>query len=661
MHQPSRVVCRAAASLASVVLGVAAAAAQTANQDVSGMSLQDLMTVEVVSTASKFPQSTSEAPASVTLIDGEEIRQFGYRTLADALRSVRGFYTTYDRNYAYVGMRGFARPGDYNTRMLLLIDGQRLNDGIYDMAPVGTELPIAISLIDRIEIIRGPGSSLYGSNALFGVINVVTKTGGGRKDSRAEVDGGSLGTRAVTASYGRLFGEGGEMLLAMSGYQSSGQHRIHFPEFDRDGAQGIALGLDHDEASTVFGSLSAGRFSFRASAAHRHKHVPTASFESVFADPREVTSDTRALLSGVYDGPLGRDWMVTARVSYDYYGYHGHYPLDYGAEGPQVFEDLSFAQSVTGEVTARRRVGRVHQLTFGAEVRHHFEARQTARDAHENYINLDVPGTSVGVYAQDEVRIRPWLLVNAGARIDRFVDFGARATPRAAVVLLPRPRTAVKLLHGRAFRAPNAYERYYYNYASGRSADLHPERIQSSEIVWEESFSKRWRGTVTAFVYDVERLIEQRGDDLGGIFFANAGGTRAGGIEAEAVARFDRDVAAHVSHTITRARDRERAMPISNSPVHLSKAKVRFPLLGAAVAVEGQYVGERLTIGGEALDGFFLSNVTVSTPADRRFTVQVSIYNVFDQAYADPAAEEHIQKSILQDGRTVRLRAGFRF
>ena len=73
------------------------------------------------------------------------------------LRSVRGFYTTYDRNYSYVGIRGFARPGDYNTRVLLLVDGHRLNDGIYDMAPIGTDFPIDVSLIERVEVIRGPG------------------------------------------------------------------------------------------------------------------------------------------------------------------------------------------------------------------------------------------------------------------------------------------------------------------------------------------------------------------------------------------------------------------------------------------------------------------------------------------------------------------------
>ena len=130
-----------------------------------------------VYSASKFEQKTSEAPSSVSIVTAADIQHYGYRTLADILRSVRGFYTTYDRNYTYAGVRGFGRPGDYNTRVLLLVDGHRINDDIFSQAFIGTESIVEVDLIDRVEIIRGPGSSLYGTGAFFGVINVITKRG----------------------------------------------------------------------------------------------------------------------------------------------------------------------------------------------------------------------------------------------------------------------------------------------------------------------------------------------------------------------------------------------------------------------------------------------------------------------------------------------------
>lgn len=126
---------------------------------------------------SKFEQKVTEAPSFVTLITSDEIRKYGYRTLAEVLASVTGFFVTYDRNYNYLGVRGFNRPGDFNTRILILVDGHRLNDNLYDQGAIGTESPIDVDLIDRVEVIRGPSSSLYGTNAFFGVINVITKRG----------------------------------------------------------------------------------------------------------------------------------------------------------------------------------------------------------------------------------------------------------------------------------------------------------------------------------------------------------------------------------------------------------------------------------------------------------------------------------------------------
>ncbi len=127
--------------------------------------------------ASRYEQKVTEAPSSVSIVTSADIKHYGYRNLGEILESVPGLYTTYDRNYSYLGMRGFARAGDYNTRVLLLVDGHRLNDAVYDQAPIGTDFPVDVDLIDRVEIIRGPSSSIYGTNAFLGVINVITKRG----------------------------------------------------------------------------------------------------------------------------------------------------------------------------------------------------------------------------------------------------------------------------------------------------------------------------------------------------------------------------------------------------------------------------------------------------------------------------------------------------
>src|SRR5215467_12769260 len=182
--------------------------------DLQGEEKLLLQEIPSVYGASKYEQKVTEAFSSVSIVTADEIKKFGYRTLGDILRSVRGFYVTYDRNYSYVGIRGFSRPSDYNTRILLLIDGHRLNENVY----VGTEAVLDVDLIDRVEIIRGPSSSLYGSNAFFAVINIITKSGRDFQGVEGSASVSSYQTYEGSLSYSRRWQNGVEGLLSGTYY-----------------------------------------------------------------------------------------------------------------------------------------------------------------------------------------------------------------------------------------------------------------------------------------------------------------------------------------------------------------------------------------------------------------------------------------------------------
>lgn len=109
------------------------------------------MQVQTVTSASRFEQSLSEAPSAVTVLTSQEIREYGWRTLGEAPASIPGLYVSSDRNYAYLGARGFLRPGDYDSRFLLLVDGVRSNDNQYDQAAIGTDALLDMALVERIE------------------------------------------------------------------------------------------------------------------------------------------------------------------------------------------------------------------------------------------------------------------------------------------------------------------------------------------------------------------------------------------------------------------------------------------------------------------------------------------------------------------------------
>ena len=218
----NRVVQRACFCFALVLLPIVtwAADSPTASAQTpppTEISLEELLKMEIpiVEAASKYKQKITEAPASVTIIGADEVKKYGYRTLADILRSAPGLYVSYDRNYSFLGVRGFSL-GDYNNRVLLLVDGHRLNNSLSDSAFIGTEFPLDVDLIERVEIIRGPGSSLYGNNAFFGVINVITRKGRDMAGTGGEVSGevASFDTYKGRVTYGHRFTNGLEMLLS---------------------------------------------------------------------------------------------------------------------------------------------------------------------------------------------------------------------------------------------------------------------------------------------------------------------------------------------------------------------------------------------------------------------------------------------------------------
>jgi iron complex outermembrane receptor protein len=646
----------------------AAVWAQTSPAALGSLSIEQLLDVEVTSTASKFSQEITKAPASVTVVTAQQIRAHGYRTLAEVLSSVRGFYTTYDRNYAYVGVRGFARPGDYNTRVLLLVDGHRLNEPIYDMAPIGTDFPIDVSLIERVEVIRGPGSSLYGTSAFFAVVNVITKSGNTVPGVRVDASAGSLSTRRATVSLGHVFQNGNEFLVAGSGYDSAGASRLYFPEYDVPGAgDGLAIDADGDRSASLQAQGQVGRVRLSGALIDRGKRIPTAAFSTVFGDPRARTEDTRAYADAAYAGPFGKTWTGVARGAVDYYEYTGAYPFDNGADGTVVSNDFSHSVQASAELTLNRRVGR-HHVTFGTEVRRALHSHQKTWDVYGIQLDVNRPSNVLGLYAQDEITVRPWLLLNAGVRLDHQDTFGSSLTPRAGLVFLPRRQSAMKLLYGRAFRAPNSYELYYYGAMQEFGFALEPETVDTREIVWEEYIGSHLRAAVSAFHYDTDRLITQRTLGLpdsrdGGLHFANDGSSSARGADAEIEGRWGDGLIAAAGYSYVHARDATTGAVLSNSPTSLTNIRVSAPItrLALRLGAELRGVGERRRLDGASLPGFFLGNVTATRTVRRKLDLELGVYNVLDKRYADPGAEEHLQRAIAQDGRTARVRVVARF
>ncbi|MBN1916811.1 MAG: TonB-dependent receptor [Verrucomicrobia bacterium] len=659
---------------AGVIAATAAPSAQAADSDAEGadftdLSLEELMDVDVVVTASRHEQEVRQAPSSVTIVTAGDIRAYGYRTLGELLDGVRGFYVTYDRNYSYLGVRGFLRPGDYNTRVLLLVNGSRINENIYSAAYLGTAAIIDVDLIDRVEIVRGPSSSLYGTGALFAVVNVITRHGRDLQGAEASAEVASYDTLKGRFTYATRRENGLEVLLSGTLYDSAGP-RLFFEEFDSPETNNGSTTDDDDASNQLFGLISYGDFSLQAAYARREKMIPTAPWETLFDAHGTFTVDAQGRLDLTWMHAYPSELEALARLSYGWYNYAGEYPWDASEAGDLsrilVNTDFVWGRWYGGEAQLSKPVSARHRLTVGAEVQNNYRQDQLNFD---EVVYLDDQRSSVnwGVYAQDEWMLADALIVNAGVRHDHFETFGGSTNPRLALIYAAGARTTLKFLYGEAFRAPSVYELYYEDYAitQRRNAELGPETITTYEVVLEQVLSKALRLTVAGFRYELDDLINQVEDpDDGLLFFMNIDQAESHGVEFELERAWRSGARATASYSYQETTNSETGARLTNSPRHLAKFKLRAPLAGQRLStgLEVRYTGTRLTLGGNEADDFVVANLTlVAAHLADGLSLSASIYNVFDTRYGHPGSEEHIQDIIDQDGRSFRLKLVYRF
>jgi outer membrane receptor for ferrienterochelin and colicins len=641
--------------------------------NLADMSLEDLMLIKIdsVQGASGFKQKVTEAPASVTIVTSEEIQRYGYRTLADILRNVRGFYVGYDRNYSYLGVRGYGLPGDYNSRITLLVDGHRLNDAVYDAALLGTEFPIDVDLIDRVEVIRGPNSSLYLASAFLGVINIITKRGRDLQKVSVAGDVASQGTFQGRLSYGNRFNNGLELLLSGSLYDSHGQDRLFFKEFDSPATNnGVAVNADDDEFHQLFGNLSWGDFTLHGVFGSRDKGIPTAPFGSAFDVTDTRTIDERDYLDLNYDRMFGRGWNFTSRTYYDQGNNDGTYVYDYSASGgPSRVLNKNFAhgQWWGEEVTLSKRVFETQRLSAGFEYRDNFQQDQGNYDLQPfvQYFSDSRTSNIFSVYAQDEIHLRKNLILNLGLRYDHYSTFGGTTNPRAALIYNPWEKTTFKLLYGQSFRAPNLFELFYDAPGNEANPSLRPETVKTMELVWEQSFASRFRVEASGFYYPIHGLISEQVDPVdGNAFFTNAGALDLRGMDFELARKLPAGLETAVSYSFQDVTNPSTRMTITNSPKHLVQASLSVPLFKQKVfaSVDLQYVSKRATLTGQYSGAYAVPNFTLfSRNVLAKWEVSASLYNAFNQKYADPAGNGLVENVLFQDGRTYRVKVGYRF
>lgn len=619
-----------------------------------------------VEAASLHAQDLKDAPASVTVLTAREIRRYGYRTLAEVLASTRGFSMSHDSFAWYAGVRGFSLPGDYNSRILVMINGHVLTDNVYNaMYVFGQDFGLDLDLVERIEIIRGPSSALYGSNGVFATVNIVTRSPVEEPAFRLSTEIGSFGEKKLILSASTYLGRGANLLLALSGFHSAGRPADIPDSSGLENSLRRVEGVGADQGYHGFANLIWQDWSFTAYWNDRKGLRPAGLYFAIPGDPGNWESHARNFLEAVWNRPVGASAALRWRLSYDQYRYRGRYDYQQDDGGVLDQRDEAFGDWLGTQLYYQRTLASIGEFTAGGEASadlRNLQQTYLLAPVREQQLRVEARDVCGGVFLQQQwILSRAWTLYG-GLRLDESRLRRRYLSPRAALIWRPSPQTSWKFLYGRAFRNPSAYEMFYAS-TDGlylENPGLGPERIQTLEVSWERKF-RRWELLAGAHRYRLADLIQQVELPSGGLQFHNRSYARGLGAEFEARTQLARGLEAAAAAAIQQASATGRRL--ENSPRVLAQGRVAMPLrrnrLG--VASTWRYWSSRLDRQREAMPGVVIWDVTLAGRRVRAgLEIEGGLSNLLNRRYEDPLSPEHPAVRMPRAGRSVYLKLTWR-
>ncbi len=443
------------------------------------ISAQEVQKLEpVVITATKVETPQEELGASVTVITEEDLRQFNLSRVEDALRSVPGVEV--QRSGTLGKVTSVTIRGANTNQVQVLIDGMRVKSptlGEFDFSD------LSLDDIGRIEIVRGPQSTLYGADAIGGVIQIITKKGVGPPAGALSFEGGSHQTfREQAAASGAV----GHFNFSASGsiLDSRGQERTFNNDDSEQKAFAMRAGYDFPWGAS-------------ATATWRYAKSTTDVPVNLFFNTRDPDAQQQTefyLFTLRYDQKIFPWWVVAARMGqmWNYQAFHN---------GPQPPGDFPFTSLVNTrrrefEVLSTWDMARVNILTLGFEHRNEFgRVREAFRDE----------TNTVSLFAQDELRLLDRLFIGGGFRLEDNDTFGSSVTPRSSLAfLLKETGTKLRAAWGKGFRAPTLNDLFFPDETGGLcppfgNRNLQPERSTS----WEAGADQKlWQNRIrVGFTY----------------------------------------------------------------------------------------------------------------------------------------------------------------
>lgn len=468
------------------------ASAQQANQ-LLDLSIEDLLAVKVTS-STLTEENLRSVPASMSVYTRADIRRLGLKNLAElvnyvpAFQSYRSDSSSLNRHISARG-RSIANAG---PEILILIDGQRINNDWHGGAGVVDSL-ISLENVERIEFIRGPGSAIYGSNAMTGVINIITQS---QRELRVETGSHQ---REHTSVQWRTQGEAGALDLYAKSVRTTGETQTLYDPTTNT----LRTGRDPYSAQDLYVRGALGEFSLAA----RYSRRDTQEFYAIGYTDDDAYFDTQTHSINLgWKHPLSSQLTLEGHVFSSYKFYRGRAAISADQltvyEGGIVEREHGTQWVLQGEYEqARWLLGWEWRNPELINTASHLGTLDNPRAIAPLILQAPENDRQINsVFVQLQLPLTETLALTTGLRHDDYSDTGGNNSPRIALVQQVNDTDSVKLLYSEAFRAPTRLESSVINQVTVvNNPDLRPETAKTTELIWVRNSA---RGFISATLFD---------------------------------------------------------------------------------------------------------------------------------------------------------------
>jgi len=657
------------------------------------MPLEELMDIKVVTTVTKHEQTVEEAPAIVTVITDEQIKNRGYRSIVELLKDVLGIDIIDNVARVEIGMRGINNKSDYGKHILFLLDGHDMGWKQFKRNRIYASI-VNINDIKRVEIIRGPGSALWGDNATLGIINVITR-------SVEDIDGveimagmGSYHTNFQNVTVGKTLDSGLKIHFSSSRYEDNTSRGRCFKEYSQILGYEVYPPNQRQEDYNLYGKISYGNFALTTYKSRFDVYWPMATWGLMSDDTRLVLDKVFARLD--YSHSYGALLEGKFSVTYDNYKYgpgsqYEGYP---GYEGTpdSLLPELKYKRFVRKMVAeddfieselqvSYRPFDRLRLIT-GVEyeyleaLRWHYPYKKDGT-LDTKWVETPPKFTtdSWAAYLHGEYRPLKNLDITAGVRHDKHSIYGGVANPRLGIVINPIPDLNVKALYGRAYYGPSIHEmNYVKKNSSYGNPELRPEIIETYEIglgyKWKRMvflnlslFQNTLKDIIAYQMREPDEIVGDWGDDAptkASNQYANIGKAKVRGVETELKVFPSKNLAFSIYTAYQEPENVIDGSRLENTCRFKAGGDMNVFLFNRLnVNLNMRYLGDRIATRekdrknppyptlfmdlNRKTEPYLLANITLRTSdlflKDTEF--RLSINNLFDVEYYDPGRVEN--------------------